>query len=233
MPLVLMYHSVEPYDADPYQITVRPRRFQEQMSWLQRRGLRGTSMRHLLAARRADRREALVGLTFDDGYTDFVTHVLPVLGRCGFTATVFVVAGAIGTDNSWDPQGPRKTVMSGADVRRAAAAGMEIGSHSLNHRRLPEADDLTLSDEIRRSRALLADLIGEEIEGFCYPYGAVGQREIAAVRGAGYDYACAVGVSALSGRHALPRTYIGDRDSSPRLFAKSAYHRLTRRAGVR
>ena len=49
-------------------------------------------MRELLRARRPAR-AGLVGLTFDDGYADFVTEVLPVLRRYGFTATVFVLAG--------------------------------------------------------------------------------------------------------------------------------------------
>jgi len=39
--MVLMYHSVEPYAEDPYQITVSPRRFERQLRWLRRRGLRG------------------------------------------------------------------------------------------------------------------------------------------------------------------------------------------------
>ena len=83
MPLVLMYHSVEPYQADPYLVTVSPPRFEQQMHWLARRGLRGTSVRDLLAARAAGDAAGLVGLTFDDGYADFARHALPVLQRLG------------------------------------------------------------------------------------------------------------------------------------------------------
>jgi peptidoglycan/xylan/chitin deacetylase (PgdA/CDA1 family) len=240
MPMVLMYHSVEPYTRDPYQITVRPERFEQQMRWLRRRRLRGVSMRDLLAARRAgpssSRRPegigrqrtaaGLVGLTFDDGYTDFVLHALPILNRYGFTATVFVVAGALGGTNTWDGPGPRKSLVTADDVVRMAAAGVEIGSHSMTHPRLPETELGDLVDEVRDSRKVLADLTGDEISGFCYPYGAVGPREVAIVREAGYDYACAVYPGELDGRLALPRTYIGDRDSSPRLLAKWARHRL-------
>jgi peptidoglycan/xylan/chitin deacetylase (PgdA/CDA1 family) len=232
MPMVLMYHSVEPYSRDPYQITVRPERFEQQMRWLRRRRLRGVSMRDLLAARRTGHAAGLVGLTFDDGYTDFVVHALPILNRHGFTATVFVVAGALGGSNTWDGPGPRKPLMTADDVVRMAAAGVEIGSHSMTHPRLPETELGDLFDEVRDSRKVLADLTGQEIGGFCYPYGAVGVREVAVVRDAGYDYACAVYLGELDGRLALPRTYIGDRDSSARLFAKWARHRLRhRRAG--
>ena len=227
MPLVLMYHSVEPYQADPYQVTVHPRRFDRQLRWLRRRGLRGVSMSELLRARRDGRGAGLVGLTFDDGYADFVTEVLPALHRYGFGATVFVIPGALGGHNSWDEPGPRKPLMTAAQVRRAADAGVEIGSHSLRHIRLPEAGDDELTEQVHRSREILARITGRAVTGFCYPYGGAGEREVRAVRAAGYDYACGVHASPLAGRHAIPRAFIGDRDTAPRLFAKVARHRLT------
>ncbi|MEV6631023.1 polysaccharide deacetylase family protein [Actinoplanes sp. NPDC051470] len=220
-PLVLMYHSVESYTEDPYQVTVSPRRFERQMRWLRRRGLRGVSVRELLA----DPRPGLVGLTFDDGYADFVHEVLPVLSSFDFTATVYVVAGSLGGHNSWDTPGPRKSLMTAADIAAVAAAGVDIGSHGFAHVRMPEAADLDV--QTAHSREILADLSGQEVTGFCYPYGAVGEREVEAVRAAGYDYACAVQPTPVIGRHALPRTFIGDRDATHRLYAKLARHRLT------
>jgi peptidoglycan/xylan/chitin deacetylase (PgdA/CDA1 family) len=233
VPLVLMYHSVEAYTRDPHEITVAPQRFDRQMRWLRHRGLRGTSVRELLRARRNGRGAGLVGLTFDDGYTDFLTHALPILSRYGFTATVYVVAGALGGHNTWDEPGPRKPLMTADDVRRAARAGMEVGSHSLTHQLLPPLSLPAMAKEVRHSRSILGDLIGGDVGGFCYPYGVVGAREVTAVREAGYDYACAVRPSGLASRHALPRTYIGDRDTSPRLFAKYARHLVNTRRGVR
>jgi peptidoglycan/xylan/chitin deacetylase (PgdA/CDA1 family) len=233
MPLVLMYHSVEPYDSDPFHLTVEPRRFNEQLRWLHGRGLRGVSVAELLWARQTGGGHGLVGLTFDDGYTDFVTHVMPALARYGFTATVFVIAGALGGHNWWDEPAPRKRLMTAADVLTAVNAGMEIGSHSLTHRRLPELDEEVLAHELTRSRAELAALTGGDVTGFCYPYGAAGEREVAAVREAGYDYACHVQPAPIAGRYAMPRTYIGDKDNSPRLYAKWARHRLVGSRGAR
>ena len=113
---------------------------------------------------------------------------MPALRRYGFTATVFVVAGGIGGHNAWDEPGPRKPLMTAARrLRRAADAGMEIGSHGLSARPPPELGDDELVHEVRRSRLLLAQITGGEVTGFCYPYGAVGAREIQAVRDAGYD----------------------------------------------
>ncbi len=226
LPLVLMYHSVAPYEQDPYLVTVRPERFEQQLHWLHRRGLRGTSMRELLAARREGNDRGLVGLTFDDGYADFGEHALPVLARYGFTATVFVIADLLGGSNSWDVAGPRKALMSAQEIRDIAQRGMEIGSHSRRHVSLTSTGELIA--EVAESRAILEDVTGAEITGFCYPYGHLDAPAVEAVRAAGYHYGCAIWRSPLTGLHALPRSYIGDRDGSLRLLAKWYRYRCGR-----
>ncbi len=227
MPFVLMYHSVAPYEEDPYLVTVSPARFEQQMRWLHSRGLRGASMRELLDAHRNGSARGLVGLTFDDGYADLVEHVLPALRRHGFTATVFVIAGRLGGDNAWDAAGPRKPLLTARQVRDAAAAGVEIGSHGLRHVSLPGSSDPALAEEIEHSRGVLQDISGQDVRGFCYPYGHLDEPVLARVRAAGYDYGCAIWRSELTGRHALPRTYVGAADSPLRLRAKALRHRLT------
>lgn len=228
-PYVLMYHSVTPYTEDPYLVTVSPERFERQLRWLRSRGCTGVSMRDLLAARRAGGGRGLVGLTFDDGYTDFAETVCPLLRRFGWTATVFVLSGRLGGENTWDPEGPRKPLMSAAQVAEVAAGGMEIGSHGALHRRLPGLDAVELAGETAHSRMQLQKISGQDVTGFCYPYGELDEQAVRAVRNAGYGYGCAIWRSALSGPHALPRTYIGDRDGSLRLDAKRARHRLSDR----
>src|ERR1700685_4111380 len=79
VPLIWMYHSVSPHEQDPYQVTVRPERFEQQMRWLRRHGRRGVSVREMLDARAVGHGHGLVGLTFDDGYADFARYALPVL----------------------------------------------------------------------------------------------------------------------------------------------------------
>jgi peptidoglycan/xylan/chitin deacetylase (PgdA/CDA1 family) len=227
MPLVLMYHSVSPYDEDPHEVTITPQRFERHMRWLRGRGLRGVSVAELLSARADGRGRGLVGLTFDDGYEDFVTYAMPVLQRYGFTATAFVLAGRLGGHNAWDSRGPYKALLTADQVCQAAQSGMEIGSHGLDHVSLPEADDTRLSAETVRSRVILQELIGQQIRGFCYPWGHLDARVVKAVQAAGFDYACACGPSAAIGRHAIPRTYVHDRDTSWRLDAKRIRSGLT------
>ncbi|GGS46013.1 MULTISPECIES: polysaccharide deacetylase family protein [Streptomyces] len=229
VPWIAMYHSVGDCSDDPYRVTVSPGRLDRQLCWLRRRGLRGVSVAELLAARARGEGRGLVGLTFDDGYADFLGNALPLLSRWECTATLFVLPGRLGGDNVWDPLGPRKPLLTADGIQQAAAAGVEIGSHGLTHVDLTRADDTLLRAETAGSRAALEELTGAPVTGFCYPYGTVDRRAVAAVREAGYGYACAIDPGRLSGPHVLPRVYIGEQDTAVRLFLKHRLHRLRRR----
>jgi peptidoglycan/xylan/chitin deacetylase (PgdA/CDA1 family) len=80
--------------------------------------------------------------------------------------------------------------MRPADVADLARRGHEIGSHSVAHEILPLLDDESLSAELQRSRAAIAEWTGGEVPGFCYPNGSHDERVVAATRAAGYAYAC-------------------------------------------
>ncbi|CAL9311025.1 hypothetical protein SUDANB180_02865 [Streptomyces sp. enrichment culture] len=224
-----MYHSVGDCSDDPYRVTVSPGRLERQLRWLVRHGLRGVSVAELLAARDRGEGRDLVGLTFDDGYADFLANALPLLARWRCTATLFVLPGRLGGDNAWDPLGPRRPLLTADGIRRAAAEGVEIGSHGLTHVDLTRADDMRLKAETVESRAALEELTGTPVGGFCYPYGTVDRRTVAAVREAGYAYACAIDPGELTGRHALPRVHVGQDDTAVRLFLKRRLHRWRRR----
>ncbi|MFI5830606.1 polysaccharide deacetylase family protein [Streptomyces sp. NPDC051578] len=226
-PWVLMYHSVTEFTdpaEDPYGITVTPDALEAQLLWLRSRGLRGVSVGELLRARDAGRDAGLVGLTFDDGYTDFLTRALPLLRRHDCTSTLFVLPGRLGVDNVWDPLGPRKPLLTAEGIREAAASGQEIGSHGLLHQDLTAAPDDVLQQELRGSRELIRELTGTLPEGFCYPYGHLDPRVVAATAAAGYGYACAIDPGRLAGRHALPRTHVSQADGGARLRVKQLRH---------
>lgn len=234
-PFVLMYHSVTDTARaagtadDPHRLAVTPARLDAHLRALRRTGLRGMSVRDLAAAGGRG-----VGLTFDDGYADFLTHAVPVLRRHGATATVYVLPGRLGGDNGWDADGARRPLLDADGIRAVAAAGMEVGSHGLRHRRLPDLDAAELAEELAGSRRALAAILGAPVDGLAYPYGALGPREVAAARAAGYRHACAVdlrGSGVRPGPHAIPRAYAGERDGLARLTAKRIRQRL--RLGVR
>ncbi len=218
VPLILMYHRVA--EVTENSLSVTPGRFAEQMTWLKRHGLRGVGVGTLLDAMRAGRHRGLVGITFDDGYFNLVEAALPALLRHGFTATMFIVSGLLGGTNEWD-ESPVWPLMSAEQVRELAAAGMEIGSHTISHLRLAGADADEVKTEVNDSRASLSDLIGAEIRGFAYPYGSMDATARQAVRDAGYDYACAAMTPMTElGFMALPRMFIAECDGDTRMAAK-------------
>ncbi|MGR8008718.1 polysaccharide deacetylase family protein [Streptomyces hypolithicus] len=226
-PWILMYHAVGDPTDDPYGITVARDRLDHQLGWLRRRRLTGVDVGTLMRAHADGRSHGLVGLTFDDGYTDFLHEALPVLQRHACTATVFVLPGRLGGSNEWDPLGPRRPLMTEADLRAVARAGMQIGSHGMYHQSLTTMSDAMLRQETHRSRRLIRDITGTAPEGFCYPYGLVDRRATDAVRDAGYTYGFAIDPGPLLGQYALPRTHISHADRDVRLWAK---HRRFRSA---
>ncbi len=217
VPLILMYHRIA--EVAENSLCVTPQRFAEQMAWLNRHGLRGVGVGTLLDAMRANRHRGLVGITFDDGYANLVEAALPALLRHGFTATMFIVSGLLGRTNEWDAV--PWPLMPAEQVRELAAAGMEIGSHTVTHLRLAGAAADQLKAEVNDSRASLSDLIGAPIRGFAYPYGAMDAAAQQAVCDAGYDFACAAmtPVNEL-GLLTLPRMFIAECDGDTRMMAK-------------
>jgi peptidoglycan/xylan/chitin deacetylase (PgdA/CDA1 family) len=227
VPKVLMYHGVEAVNEDPHELCVTPARFSEQMTWLAEHGWRGVSMGELVAAMRAGRERGLVGLTFDDGYVNVLTTAVPELQRHGFTATMFIISGLLGRTNEWEDEGtPVWRLMSAGQVAEVAAAGMEIGSHTVTHPRLRGIPEERLRVEVGESRSALGELTGQTVRGFAYPYGSMDGSARQAVRDAGYEYACAVEtpLSAL-GIVAVPRIIFGQRDGSGRMAAKTMFFR--------
>jgi peptidoglycan/xylan/chitin deacetylase (PgdA/CDA1 family) len=240
-PRILMYHAVCPSTGNPNDIFTAPALFDAQMRYLKRRKLRGVSVRELNRAMSVGNAKNLVGLTFDDGYEHLLDSALPVLERHGFSATVFVVVGMLGKDCDWefyhDPR-PRMKLLGVEGVRQLMERGMEVGSHSISHTRLPAANPERLEEEVRGSRQTLSEVLGEEVDGFSYPYGAIDKASVDAVRRAQYAYACATIRRVDRDSYDLPRITVAE-DSALRFamklriypqyaFAKSIYTRYVR-----
>jgi peptidoglycan/xylan/chitin deacetylase (PgdA/CDA1 family) len=221
-PRVLLYHGVCRFADDRYGVCTSPERFQAQMRYLKLRKLRGVSMRELLLAVNSGTARGLVGLTFDDGFEDFLHTAVPVLERFGFSATLFVL-GSMPRENNWDyypDPSPPIRLLGAEGIREVAARGMEVGSHGMSHLRLAGLEPDLLEDEVMDSRRVLSEVLGETVEGFCYPYGSVDLAAIQAVRRTRYAYACAITERIERNVYDLPRIPIGERDDIRRFAAK-------------
>lgn len=189
-PVMLVYHSVQPGGGVPaWPWAVSHKRFCEQLDFLREAGYATPTVSELLATpERFQGRTAVI--TFDDGYADNLAAWEELKARC-MKATWFITSGAIGRLHPWPADGrPQVRLLAADELRAMAASGMEIGSHTVTHPRLPATDDATLARELADSKATLENCLGHEVPSFAYPFGAWDERCETAVKQAGYLSAC-------------------------------------------
>ncbi|MFZ3041251.1 MAG: polysaccharide deacetylase family protein [Thiobacillus sp.] len=189
-PVALMYHSVNPGKNKPrWPWAVSMQQFRDQLDYLAAGGYATPTINELFAVpKRWATRTAII--TFDDGYVDNL-EACEELQKRGMRATWFVVTGSIGREPGWADEGrPGGRLLDGIELRTMQEAGMEIGSHTVSHQRLPNLDGLRLQSELADSKLALEDVLGREVTSFAYPYGDWNEHCETAVRAAGYHAAC-------------------------------------------
>jgi peptidoglycan/xylan/chitin deacetylase (PgdA/CDA1 family) len=181
-PPILMYHYIRSVDqgSDPlgYALSVTPDNFNSQMAWLHEQGYIGMRMDGITRCLRgaAPCPSKAIALTFDDGYADAYTDVLPVLKRYGLVATFYIVTNFIGQPG----------YMTWEQVVELRDAGMEIGAHTVSHPDLTLLDWETAGFEIAQSKAELDQHLSINVTSFCYPTGLYNAGIEEQVRAAGY-----------------------------------------------
>lgn len=170
---ILMYHSIsdEPEnDVAPYYRTcTRPTVFAEHMALLHRDGWEvaglAAGLKKFVAGSTSPHK--LVVLTFDDGFRDFHTAAFPVLQRYGFTGTVYLPTAFIGKE---PVQFQQRQCLTWSEVRELHEAGIEFGSHTVNHPKLVELGWAEIETELRESKATIEQELGVPVSSFAYPY---------------------------------------------------------------
>jgi peptidoglycan/xylan/chitin deacetylase (PgdA/CDA1 family) len=164
---VLCYHqirtptSADGADARPY--IVRPSVFAAQMRTLDKAGYTTITgdqyVDHLLRGAPLPRKPVL--LTFDDASAGQYTQAFGVLRRHRFKATFFIMTVVLGKPG-WLTRG---------QVRALDRAGMTIGSHTWDHKAVPQYTGTDWETEIAAPTRDLQRLVGHRIQLFAYPFG--------------------------------------------------------------
>ena len=195
---LLGFHAVVPA---PGPLDVSPANFAAQLDALAGSGFHTVSLNAALDA--ADRGSPLparpIVLTFDDGTADAFSNALPILRARGMTATFFVVSGWLAEDEAHrklepqenDQAGQSWPVLTWPELRALRDAGMEIGSHSRTHPRLPELNDDATLEELTASKRELEAGLAIPIDLFAYPYNSLRSHTEKLVERAGYRAAVA------------------------------------------
>ncbi|CAN5224347.1 hypothetical protein BH09ACT12_BH09ACT12_08680 [soil metagenome] len=150
-----------------------------------------------------------VALTFDDGYASVVETAWPLLRDRGFPASLFVVSDYLDGDRTfaWDGDGTGRDELrlaTGEELVLAHRDGLDIGSHTQTHPWLPGLDDRVVERELALSRAVISDLLGEDVTALAYPTGGWDRRIREAACRAGYRVGITVTRGANHRRRAHP-----------------------------
>jgi peptidoglycan/xylan/chitin deacetylase (PgdA/CDA1 family) len=191
----LMYHSVSAIGGPLRGLAVPPKRLGEQLGALTAAGYRLVGLSEALDLLAAGTDDKLVAITFDDGYRNFLTEGIPALDRAGARATLYASVGHLGEKadwlGRWAPDFGR--LLTWDELAEVAAAGVEIGNHSLIHHPLDVLPPAELREQVVRSHDELEQRLGVRVRSFAYPHGYNGGRVRDVVAAAGHDNATEVG----------------------------------------
>ncbi len=192
--------------------------------------------------RSAEKKKPLVALTFDDGYANFHSQVLPILKRYHVPATAFVVTSVIEQSepmpfDHWATTNQQRVTaetwrpLRWRELEECVASGLvTIGAHSHRHLRGSQCTVAQIEDEVNRSREILRIRLGEANSNqYAYPYGNsklgdVSPSYIAAVKKAGFRLAVTTNlglVDTSSDPFCLPRLEAHMMDSPNVVKAKA------------
>ncbi|MFZ1043982.1 MAG: polysaccharide deacetylase family protein [Anaerolineales bacterium] len=115
-------------------------------------------------------------LAFDDSNEDNYTNAFPIMKKYGFTGVLYVVGTYIDQPN----------YLTTDQIKEMAAAGWEVGSHTMTHQELTVMTDDQLHYEIVESRKYLEQQLGVPILTFAYPFGGENSGVVDYVHFAGY-----------------------------------------------
>ena len=121
-----------------------------------------------------------LALSFDDGHISDFDIVLPLLKEYEAQGTFFVTPNYVG----------KKGYMSWEQIKALGEAGMEIGSHSVNHQYMTTLSTEQLLAELKDSKKQIERHTGKEVVSFAYPFGDCSARTHKVAKAVGYKNIC-------------------------------------------
>jgi peptidoglycan/xylan/chitin deacetylase (PgdA/CDA1 family) len=98
-------------------------------------------------------------ITFDDGMLSQFTYAKPILDKYNFKATFYIICNSVDKENR----------MNWNNIQILEEEGHEIGSHSMNHKRLSKLSEEEMKYEIIQSKICLQEN-GFNVTSFSFPY---------------------------------------------------------------
>lgn len=207
---ILMYHSIS---DSPAFFAVSQKEFAWQMEYLKKLDYRVIPLIRLIESlkNKEELEDKTIVLTFDDGYVDNFTKAWPLLKKYDFPATIFLSTDYIGR-SFVNSQQIETAVLNQRQIKEMSSSGLiEFASHTQTH---PHLENISLADfteEARRSKEVIEELIQKKCRFFAYPRGCFRKDFFAILEGLGYQAAGSVEEGLISKKEkifSLKRNFI-------------------------
>jgi peptidoglycan/xylan/chitin deacetylase (PgdA/CDA1 family) len=176
--VILMYHSI-PRERLP--------EFQRQVQRMNRIG----RILPLDKLEEAPGGERSFAITFDDGYRSTVENGLALLEEMGIPSTMFIPSGSLGRrlQGAGDTthgyyHDSEDTVIDESSLRNLS---LEIGSHSVSHRRLTQLPSDEALKELEDSKQSLEKILEKPVRFMSFPYNSYDDHVLSLSRLSGYE----------------------------------------------
>jgi peptidoglycan/xylan/chitin deacetylase (PgdA/CDA1 family) len=170
---VLAYHAVGDVapEHDPDGLVQAPDKLEWQLRTLVGRGYEFvTATEFARRLRGGAPLEGVCAVTFDDGTTDNLTALPPIVGPLGIPVTVFACPGLLGEHDPYIAPASGLRLMDADELRELPKLGFEVGAHTNRHVDLEAATAEEAHAEMRSCKQALEDLLGSAVETFAYPF---------------------------------------------------------------
>ena len=199
---ILMYHSVCRNDKVDSEYYLTPAKFESDLKYLKDNGYTAVFISELAdyAEGKGSLPEKPVALTFDDGYYNWLTDVLPLLEKYDMKAAFNVVGAYAEKEETAEVRSPAYSYLTWEEIAALADSGRaEIGSHTWDMHTLgPRRGcrkmtgesaahyEQVLTGDLSRFNQTISERCGVTPVTFAYPYGEISKESVPVLQSLGF-----------------------------------------------
>jgi len=135
-------------------------------------------------------------ITFDDAFESTIKNAIPELEKREVPSIIFIPSGFLGENPGWLNNSVHpdcnERVISISELTTECYKFTKFGSHTVNHNKLAELNELDAYYEIAESKKIIEKIINNEILYIAFPYGSYNDKTIDLCKKAGYKHAYTV-----------------------------------------
>ncbi len=195
---ILMYHKIPDQDLQSqHKIYVNKNNFAKHLTIFKSLNMTTLTFDELAQFRKGLKSFSLFPknpliLTFDDGYEDNIQNADVELKKQSMHAHIYLLADPNIASNEWDHQSDRSEkhrIISGDERKLWKNSQFTIGSHGLNHQRLPAMSSEKKILELSISKQKLEAEFKQPVITYAYTYGDTNKECAELAEACGYEYA--------------------------------------------